>query len=325
MRSAGRSHEDIVTWLLAAVAAELRLDPVTMDVDRALTFYGLDSLTAATIAGELSDWLGRQLPDDVLQAGVSINVLANRLARPVADDRPPRAVRRRRSSDAIDYAAIDYHRTPSLERAIRAVIRILVKVTSDVHVEGLDHCPVSGPALVASNHLHILDAVWMLAVLPRRTILLVAEEFERKPVLGWLLNIGRVIYISRGTADHAALDQALLVLRHGGALAVAPEGKLSRTGGLIRAHSGIAYLATHSGVPVTPAVLWGQERAWRSWLRLRRVRLEVRFGSAVHVPFGPAGPRELRRHTDGIMRSLAALLPPAYQGVYRTPSGPGAG
>jgi 1-acyl-sn-glycerol-3-phosphate acyltransferase len=170
--------------------------------------------------------------------------------------------------------------------------------------------------------MHILDAVWMLAVLPRRTILLVAEEFERKPVVGWLLNAGRVIYISRGTADRAALAQALQVLRHGGALAVAPEGKLSRTGGLLKAHTGIAYLATHSGVSVTPAVLWGQDRAWSTWRRLRRVRLDVRFGSPVRVPFGPAGPRELRRYTDDIMRSLANLLPPAYQGVYRTPSGP---
>jgi 1-acyl-sn-glycerol-3-phosphate acyltransferase len=318
MRRVGRSREDIVTWLLAAVASELRLDPLSLDADRALTFYGLDSLTAATIAGDLSDWLGRPLPDDVLQAGVTIGSLATRLARPSAPERSAGHPRRRRSSDSVDYAVLDYGRTPRFERAIMAAIRVLVKLTSEVRVEGLEHLPVSGPALMASNHLHILDAVWMLGILPRRTILLVAEEFERKPVVGWLLTIGRVIYISRGTADRVALGQALQVLRHRGALAVAPEGKLSRTGGLIRAHTGIAYLATHSGVPVTPAVLWGQERAWASWLRLRRVRLNVRFGPPERIPFGPAGPRELRRDTDQIMRALARLLPPAYQGVYRS-------
>jgi 1-acyl-sn-glycerol-3-phosphate acyltransferase len=323
MRRAGRSREDIVTWLRAALAAELRLDPATISADRTLTFYGLDSLTAATIAGDFSDWLGQPLPENVLAARATIHTLADRFAGPPAVRAPHhRRPGRPRASDRVDYAGLDYSRTPRLERTLKAVLRILVKLTSDIRVEGIEYLPAAGPALVASNHLHILDAVWMLAVLPRRTILLVAEEFERKPVLGWLLNIARVVYIARSTADRAALGQALQVLQRGGLLAVAPEGKLSRTGGLIRAHSGIAYIATQSGVPVTPAVLWGQELAFRSWLRLRRVRLEVRFGAPVQVPAGPAGPRELKHYTDQIMRSLASLLPPAYQGVYSTLHGP---
>jgi 1-acyl-sn-glycerol-3-phosphate acyltransferase len=317
MKSAGRSHEDIVAWLRAAVAAELRLDPATISVDRALTFYGLDSLTAATIAGDFSDWLGQPLPENVLAARATIQSLADRFAGPaVARPTHHRRPGRQRFSDRIGYAGLDYRRAPRLERTLTATLRALVKVTSDVRVEGLDLFPAEGPVLVASNHLHILDAVWMLAIFPRRTILLVAEEFERTPGLGWLLNTARVIYISRSAADRAALGQALVVLREGGAMAVAPEGKLSRTGGLIRAHSGIAYIAIQSGVSVTPAAMWGQERAWSSWLRLRRVRLNVRFGSALSVPAGPAGPRELRRYTDQIMRGIASLLPPEYRGVY---------
>jgi len=318
MTGAGRrTSAEIVAWLRAAVAAELRIDPATIDADRILTFYGLDSLTAATLAGDLSDWLARPLPDDVLMARATIRGLADRLARQAAHERVHHHVKRRaRTSDSIDYAGLDYSRTPRFERMAKAIIRGLVTLTTDLHVEGVEHVPTSGPALVASNHLHILDGVWMLGVLPRRTILLVAEEFERKPFVGWLLNAARAIYISRGTADRDALDQAIVVLRHGGALAVAPEGKLSRTGGLIRGHSGIAFLATESGVPVTPVVMWGQERAWSSWLRLRRVRLELRFGAPVRVPAGPAGHRELRRYTDQIMRALAALLPETYRGIY---------
>ena len=316
MTGAGRSAEAIVAWLRAAVAAELHLDPATLDADRVLTFYGLDSLTAATLAGDLAEWLGRPLPEDVLMARATIRGLADRLARHTVHDRAHHVHRRQRASDPIDYAALNYRRSPRFERLAKAIIRVLVKLTSDLRVGGLENVPATGPLLVASNHLHILDAVWVLSVLDRRTILLVAEEFERKPLLGWLLNAARVIYISRGTADREALDQAVLVLRNGGALAVAPEGKLSRTGGLIRGHSGIAFLATESGVPVTPTVLWGQERAWASWLRLRRVRLDLRFGAPVRVPAGPAGHRELRRYTDHIMRSLAELLPSAYRGVY---------
>ncbi|MEI6669286.1 MAG: 1-acyl-sn-glycerol-3-phosphate acyltransferase [Acidobacteriota bacterium] len=319
MTHAGRSRQDIVKWLRETVAAELRLDPATLSAERPLSFYGLDSLTAASVAGDLSDWLGQPLPDDVLSARVTIDELAARLAAARAAEPHRRAIVRNRVSDAIDYTAIDYGRTPRLERMFKAGLRGLVALTSDVHLEGVEHLPAEGPALMASNHLHILDAVWMLAVFPRRTILLVAEEYEHRWFVGWLLNLGRVIYISRGSADRTALGQATSVLRHGGALAVAPEGKLSRTGGLIRAHNGIAFLATQSGVPVTPSVMWGQEKAWASWKRLRRVRLDVRFGAPVRVPPGPAGHRELKRDTDLIMRALARLLPPEYQGVYAEP------
>jgi 1-acyl-sn-glycerol-3-phosphate acyltransferase len=318
MTPAGRTRDEIAQWLRSALAAELHIDEAGIEADRPLTFYGLDSLTAASLAADFSDWLGHTLSDDVLLARATIGALADRFAGPVAL-RPVhhRVTMRHRSSDAIDYTALDYRAAPRFERFAKAVIRGLVRVTTVLHAEGVEYLPGEGPVLLASNHLHILDAVWMLAVFRRRTILLVAEEFERKPFVGRLLTAGRVIYISRGSADRGALEQALTVLAQGGALAVAPEGKLSRTGGLIRAHSGIAFLATQSGVPVTPAVIWGQHRAWSSWVRFRRVRIDIRFGAPIRLPQGPAGHRELRRHTDDIMHALARLLPDAYQGVYR--------
>jgi 1-acyl-sn-glycerol-3-phosphate acyltransferase len=226
-----------------------------------------------------------------------------------------------RASDHVDYDALDYRRAPLTERFIKAAVRLIVRITSVVGVEGRERVPAQGPVLLAGNHLHILDMLWMTAVLPRRTIFLVAEEFQEKPVVGRLLNVGRVIYIGRGKADHDALERALAVLRSGGALAVAPEGKLSRTGGLIKGQSGIAYLSRESGVPVLPIVGYGQERAGASWRRLARVRVHIRFGPLVPVPAGPATPRDLEQHTDQIMRALAQLLPPAYRGVYQLSDG----
>jgi 1-acyl-sn-glycerol-3-phosphate acyltransferase len=317
----GRSRAEIVEYLRAGVAAELRCAADTIDPERPLTYYGLDSLSAATIAGDLSDWLGRDLPDDLVLARVTVSSLADRLADPAFPLPARSSSAAGRASDRIDYAALDYARTPRGERLLKALVRALVRLTSRVSIDGQDTVPLEGPALLATNHLHILDAAWMASAMPRRTIFLVAEEFERKPIVGWLLNAGRVIYISRGKADREALDRALAVLNSGGALGVAPEGRLSRTGGLIQGQVGIAYLASQACVPVIPVVAWGQERAGHWWLRLRRVPVHIRFGRPVTLPQGLAGPRDLERGTDLVMRALARLLPPAYQGVYREPAG----
>jgi 1-acyl-sn-glycerol-3-phosphate acyltransferase len=310
-----RGRTEILEFLRTAVADELHLASGAIDPVRPLTFYGLDSLTAAVIGGELADWLGRPLPEDLLLSRATLSSLADRLAAPVPSEEQTPVVAAR-ASDRTDYAALDYSRTPPLERFLKAAIKTLVGMTSRMSVEGQEWVPAAGPVLCATNHLHILDALWLVSALPRRTILLVAEEFERKPIVGWLLNAGRAIYIGRGKSDREALDRALSVLEAGGVLGVAPEGKLSRTGGLIKGQVGVAYLASRAGVPVVPVVAWGQDRAGRYWKRLQRVPVRIRFGPPIEI-----SSLDLESGTEQVMRSLARLLPPGYRGIYGDAAG----
>jgi len=305
-----KSTAEIREWLRAAIAHELRLDPAALDAQRPFAYYGLDSLTAATLSGELGDWLGLEIPPDLLVEHPTIDALAERLAaghpepqpaRPLGSDRP------------------DEDRPGWGEQAVRLLARGAVRASSIVEVDGRERIPSAGPALFAVNHLHILDALWMSAVLPPRTRFLVAEEFRTRPVVGRLLAAGRVIYIARGRADREALERAVAVVRGGGAVAIAPEGRLSPTGGLIKGQSGIAYLSSQSGAPVIPVVAYGQERAGASWMRLSRVRVRVRIGDPIGAPACPATAHELEGHAAGIMRALARLLPAAYRGIYSEP------
>lgn len=305
-----KSAAEIREWLRAAIARELRLDPAALDAHRPFAYYGLDSLTAATLSGELGDWLGREIPPDLLGEHPTIDALAERLAAGRAELEPSPLPRSDR---------LDDDRPGWGEQAIRLLARCAVRASSVVEVVGRERIPAAGPSLFAVNHLHILDALWMSAVLPSRTRFLVADEFRTKPVVGRLLDAGRVIYIERGRADREALERAVAVVRGGGAVAIAPEGRLSPTGGLIKGQSGVAYLSSQSGVPVIPVVAYGQERARVSWTRLSRVRVRVRIGDPIAAPACPATARELELHAAAIMRALARLLPPAYRGIYSEP------
>jgi 1-acyl-sn-glycerol-3-phosphate acyltransferase len=128
----------------------------------------------------------------------------------------------------------------------------------------------------------------------------------------------RTIFVARGEVDRQALGEALALLKAGEVLGVAPEGTRSRTGGLLKGRSGIIYLAGRAGVPIVPAVMWGQEQVMPGWIRLRRANAHLHIGPPICLP--PEATRfrtaDLDAYTEQLMLTLARMLPAQYRGVY---------
>ncbi len=60
------NQESIQNWLVEQLADVLSLDADSIDVNESLTRYGLDSIDAVTLVGDLEDWLDLELPDTLL-------------------------------------------------------------------------------------------------------------------------------------------------------------------------------------------------------------------------------------------------------------------
>ena len=150
-------------------------------------------------------------------------------------------------------------------------------MSARVEVEGLEHVPSSGAFILAGNHLSMSDVPVGWPHMERSIIPLVAKDLRQTRWLRWVLSgIGHAVYIRRGEGDEDALTRGLAVLRAGGAILIAPEGKRS-PGGLRRGNTGAAYLATRAGVPVVPVAAWGQEDSTSSWRQLRRAPVRLHF------------------------------------------------
>jgi 1-acyl-sn-glycerol-3-phosphate acyltransferase len=187
-------------------------------------------------------------------------------------------------------------------------------------VEGLDRFPTDRPCILATNHLSIYDPALIYGLIgDERFTGWAAEKWERHLIFGSILKLGGAIFIQRGQVDRRALDKALCWLRQGGIFGIAPEGTRSRTGGLIRGKTGVAYLAHEAGVPIIPLAHSGTEGSIRSLFRFHRQKIRVRFGEPIHLTAPEPNQRNaaLRRDTDEVMCHIAALLPAAYRGVYR--------
>lgn len=199
--------------------------------------------------------------------------------------------------------------------SIRGLTGILCRL-GDLQLEKV---PDHGPLIVVANHVNFLELpVLYTRMLPRPMTGFAKAETWDNPALGLLADLWGGIPLHRGEADTSAMRQAMQALEEGYILGVTPEGTRSGHGRLQRGHPGVVLLALRSGAPLLPLVFWGGEVFWENITHLRRTD----FFASVGEPFtlNKSGIRvtsEVRQKmTDEIMYQMAALLPPAYRGVY---------
>lgn len=189
-----------------------------------------------------------------------------------------------------------------------AIVGFLAKALFAMKTEGLENLPASGPAVVACNHVSILDPILVGAAMPRLVHFMAKEELFHIPVLGFLIRKIGSFPVRRGNADRQAIRAGLEVLEAGEVLGIFPEGTRSLDGHLQRAQSGVALLAMKTGTPVIPAAIVGTEKALRkgrAFLRPARVRLLL--GPPIHPPAGEITKESLAQFSARIMLAIAGL------------------
>lgn len=189
-------------------------------------------------------------------------------------------------------------------------------------VEGLEHVPAAGGAILAGNHLSVADELFLGAVVPRHIAFWAkAEYFTGAGFRGWLSRtvIGGLgaIRVERagGRAALAAFDAAIPVLRSGDLVAVYPEGTRSPDGRLYRGRTGVARLATAAQVPVIPVGMIGTQQVQPIGARVPRLgagRVVVRFGKPLDFTGRPTDRSSLRQMTDEVMSEIQRLTGQEY-------------
>jgi 1-acyl-sn-glycerol-3-phosphate acyltransferase len=171
------------------------------------------------------------------------------------------------------------------------VSRALVRVRS----EGLERIPSRGAAVLAFDHVSLLDgpllAIEVMRRARRKTRFLVAAEIFRAPIVGSILRRYEQIPIQRGKGDEGALDLAVSAVRDGALAAIAPEGQVNphADDGLQRIRAGAARITLASGAPLLPVGIWGTQRRWpHQGPRLGRP-LRPNVGISVGAPILPVG------------------------------------
>jgi len=201
-------------------------------------------------------------------------------------------------------------------------IRQLTNRLWDFTIEGREHIPADGPALITPNHLSFCDSVFVPAALPRRVWAIGKGEYMDSWKTKHIFPALGMIPVNRGGGDaaQAALDTAAEVLDDGRLFMIYPEGTRSRSENLHKGRTGAARLAIRCNAPIVPVGHQGTLAVQPpdSVMLKTKLPVTVRFGRPMWAhEFGdPDDPRTLRVFTDAVMFEIAQLSGQKYVDRY---------
>ncbi len=190
-------------------------------------------------------------------------------------------------------------------------------------VEGLEHVPSTGPAILASNHLSFSDSFFLPLVVPRRITFLAKSDYftgrgiKGRLTAGFFRGVGQVpVDRAGGSASEGALDAGLRVLRAGQLLGIYPEGTRSPDGKLYRGRTGMARMALEADCVVLPVAMIGTDKVQPTGQKIPNLgRVGILIGAP--LDFSRYRGQEddrlvLRAITDEVMTALQALSKQEY-------------
>jgi 1-acyl-sn-glycerol-3-phosphate acyltransferase len=201
---------------------------------------------------------------------------------------------------------------PSNDRPYRAVIRTALSLFRAldfrISLEGAEHIPSSGGAVIAANHVSYFDFMLVgYAALPHRLVRFMAKKsvFDNK-VTGPLMRSMHHIPVDR-RAGASAYAAAVRSLRNGELVGVFPEATISQAFTPIPMKSGAARMAIDAGAPIVPVVTWGAHRLWTKGRKprlQRHVPVTIRVGEALLPAANEDAPALTARLAETLTRMI---------------------
>ena len=198
------------------------------------------------------------------------------------------------------------------EFLMRFITWVLVNTLYRVRVDGMEHIPEEGPALLVCNHVSFMDPLLLMANLRRPARFVMYYKIFNIPVLKFVFHTAKAIPIAGHKEDPEVLQQAYdevdAALADGELVCIFPEGGLTRDGDIAPFRQGVTRILERRPVPVVPLALrglWGSVWSRRDSM-LHRARLPRRFRARVELVAGaPMTPTDAR--TDALEARVREL------------------
>ncbi|WP_419919172.1 lysophospholipid acyltransferase family protein [Candidatus Poriferisocius sp.] len=170
-------------------------------------------------------------------------------------------------------------------RALRVVVKAVVRSYLRVEMVGAERLAVEGPFIIAPVHRSNLDGPLVNSRCPRIVRSLAKREMFPGRVGTWISAMLGAFPVNRGAGDRRSLQAAANLIGRGEPLLVFPEGSRQSGHRVGEIFGGTAFLAARSGVPILPVGIAGTEEAMPPGARFpRRVPISIVIAEPLPPP-----------------------------------------
>lgn len=149
------------------------------------------------------------------------------------------------------------------QATIRFFVWLLSRFAYRIRIYGRENIPQQGSALLVANHVSWIDGALILLASSRPIRMIAYADYVQGGLVGWLADLFEVIPIRAGDGPRAllkSLDTARQALNDGELVCIFAEGRISRTGELLKFERGMLKILKGTDAPVLPVYLdelWG--------------------------------------------------------------------
>lgn len=216
-----------------------------------------------------------------------------------------------------------YSGATELQSRIRPAVRVIANRLWRFDLQGFEHLPETGPAILCANHISFLDSAFLIIQAPRNISFVGKSEYLDSWKTRRLFPALGMIPIDRegGEKAQTALVAAEKVLQRGELFGIFPEGTRSRDGMLYKGKTGAARLALKIDCPIFPVGIVGTREIQPPDAKMPRVGGHVKI--TIGKPIFPERYAQrsddhlvLREMTDEVMFEIQSMTGQQYRNVY---------
>lgn len=174
-------------------------------------------------------------------------------------------------------------------RGLQGIVRLVLRVVYGFRAYQVEVLQTPGPVLLIPNHLTWIDWLFLIAHVDHRWRFVTSRATAQTSFLHRWIMINRFTF-PIDTASPYAVKQMAEFLLKGGRLVLFPEGRMSRTGALMKLYEGTGFLLFKTRARVIPCYLrgvertaWAKHKGWKKWF----TSVSVHYGQPLTPPQYP--------------------------------------
>ena len=195
----------------------------------------------------------------------------------------------------------------------KTILRVVFKLLFRVEVCGDSSTFINPRTLIVANHESFIDGLLLGLMMPVKAVFVVHTQIASRPMFRFILQF--VPHLAVDSTSPLAMKQIVKLVETGQPVVIFPEGRITKTGSLMKVYDGAAFVAAKTGAVIVPVRIDGAARSYFGRLAgvyprklFPKVTIAIRPRRTIPMPDLPSAKQRRRRSGELLRQILLDML-----------------